>query len=136
MVELWKFGGEANTVLEEDLKLKQAGTSMPSNRTWRSWTRMIGRLVWYIIYKCDLSIEGERVTRKKLKKIKKNNNNWRGEETEWWVLSGVENYMQNDPEDRRYDGFKICVDNGKRLQIRLLHFSRLIWTWQYCVYLN
>jgi hypothetical protein len=44
--------------------------------------------------------------------------------------------MQNDPEDRRYDGFKICVDNGKRLQIRLLHFSRLIWTWQYCVYLN
>jgi hypothetical protein len=33
MVELWKFGGEANTVLEEDLKLKQAGTSMPSNRT-------------------------------------------------------------------------------------------------------
>jgi hypothetical protein len=30
---------------------------------------MIGRLVWYIIYKCDLSIEGERVTRKKLKKI-------------------------------------------------------------------
>jgi hypothetical protein len=34
MVELWKFGGVANTVLEEDLKLKQAGTSIQQDLTF------------------------------------------------------------------------------------------------------